>query len=145
MLSSRSLYTGDENENPLDEDEAGYPTAHIRFGRLSKLYLSAHLWEGVPIYSGGGMVLVGLGGRPIPALDLYGAYSSEGPYEGESFLARVSLDINRSWTLMSTVRFPTEFSNYSGTFDDKENAVSLGLSYRLSPRRLVNAPTQTIS
>ncbi len=135
LISSRELYTGDDTNDPL-EDEAGYyPTGHIRFGSLSKFYISAHAWEGVPLYSGGGMILLGAGGRPVSALELYGGYCSEGPYENESFVARVTLDINRSWTLMTTVRFPTDFSNEFGAFDDKEYGASVGLSYRLTSMR----------
>ena len=132
LITSRPLSTGDERDSPTKEDVAIYPSAHLRFSRSSRqLYLSAHLWEGVPIYSGGGMVTVGLGGRPLSWLDLYGAYASEGPYDGESFLARATFDINPAWSVMTTVRFPTDFSNEAGTYEDQEGAVSLGVQYRL--------------
>jgi hypothetical protein len=131
LVSSRPLYTGDEKDSPFEDDVAAYPTAHLRFARGSKFYLSAHLWEGVPVYSGGGMFMVGFGGRPLSSLELYGAYCAEGPYEEESFLGRVTFDINRTWTMMTTFHFPTNFSNQFGPYEDKESAVSVGVSYRL--------------
>ncbi len=132
LITSRPLYSGDERDSPTKEDVAIYPSAHLRFSRSARqLYLSAHLWEGVPIYSGGGMVLVGLGGRPFSWLDLYGAYASDGPYVNESFLARATFDINPAWSVMTTVRFPTDFSNEVGIYEDEEGAVSLGVQYRL--------------
>jgi hypothetical protein len=81
------------------------------------------------------MTMLGVGGRPVSALELYGGYCSEGPYEDESFLGRVTLDINRSWTLMTTLRFPTDFSNEFGPYEDSEYGASFGFSYRLTSTR----------
>ena len=132
LITSRPLNTADQEDSPFKEDVAIYPSAHLRFSRSSnQLYLSAHLWEGVPIYSGGGMVMMGLGGRPFSWLDLYGGYASEGPFAVEGFLARATFDLNREWSLMTTVRFPTDFSNEVGTYEDQEGTVSLGVQYRL--------------
>ncbi len=132
LISSRELNVNDDEDTPFEEDGDIYPTAHLRFGRLSKLYVSGHLFEGVPVYSGGGLFVGGVGFRPIGSLELYGAYCASGPYEDDGLLGRVTLDINQSWTLMSTVRFPTKFSNESGNFDDKEYGVSIGASYRMT-------------
>ncbi len=131
LISSRPLYSGDEKDDPFGEAVAVYPSAHIRLARGRKFYLLAQLWEGVPIYSGGGQFTIGFGGRPFSSLDLYGAYCAEGPYEEESFLGRVSFDINQSWSLMTTVHLPSDFTNEFGPYEDDEGAVSLGVSYRL--------------
>jgi hypothetical protein len=90
------------------------------------------LFEGVPVYSGGGLFVGGVGFRFFDPLELYAAYCAEGPYQDDGFLGRVTLNITQSWTLMTTLRFPTKFANESGNFEDSEYGVSIGASYRMT-------------
>jgi hypothetical protein len=126
VLSSYPLQTGGFEDYPIDDNAHIYPSLHLRFGTLSRFYVSGHAWESVPIYSGGGTLMGGAGLRPVRWLELYGAYCGPGPYQEEAWLGRVTIDINQSWTLTSTLRFPV---NYQPGSED-EHGVSAGLSYR---------------
>lgn len=125
LVASEPLSINDP-QDPTDDDFHIYPTAHLRFGDLSRVYISAHLFEGVPLYSGGGLFYAGAGVRPIRALELYGGYYASGPYHDEGWMGRVNLDLNRSWTLGTAVRFPSDYQNY----DQKEYGISASLTYR---------------
>ena len=128
IISSDDLVLDDEILS-ADTGTEIYPTAHLRFGDLSKAYVSAHLLESVPIYSGGGLLVVGLGVALIPHVELYGGWSSEGIYQEDAALARVRVDLNRTWSLMSTLRFPVEYDEpYPDP--DSEFGVSIGVIYR---------------
>jgi hypothetical protein len=126
LITSAPLQTGDVEEIPIDYSGQLYPTGYIRFGSLSRFYFSGHLLESVPVYSGGGLFVGGVGARLVKWLELYAAYCSSGPYQHESGLGRVTVDLNRNWTLMSTFRFPVEYKDKP----DDEYGVSIGVSYR---------------
>ena len=113
-------------QDPTDNDVHLYPTAHLRVGDPSKLYISGHLFEGVPLYSGGGAFFAGAGARPVRALELYAGVYASGPYKEEGWVGRISLDLNRNWTLGAMARFPSEYLDY----DQKEYGVSASLMYR---------------
>jgi len=125
LMTSKPLSI-DNPQDPTDDDFHIYPTAHLRFGDLSRLYVSGHLFEGVPIYSGGGLFYAGLGVRPVRVLELYAGYCASGPYYDEGWLGRVNVDLNRRWTLGTAVRFPSDSQEY----DVKEYGVSASLTYR---------------
>jgi hypothetical protein len=135
LVSTHPLRTGEPEDVPLDTDPAIYPSGHLRFGSLSSFYISGHLWEGVPVYSGGAMLMGGVGVRPVAPLELYAGYCAESPYQEATWLGRLTVDLGRSWTILTTVRFPTDFTSYdpfSGeTFSDSEYGVGVSLSYRL--------------
>jgi hypothetical protein len=134
LFSTHPLHDGDSEDYPVDTGAAIYPSAHLRFGSLSRLYISGHLWEGVPIYSGGGMLMAGVGVRPVKPLELYGGYCAEGPYQTGAWLGRLTIDIGRSWTILTTVRFPVDYSSeYSYDFSEtseSEYGIGVGISYR---------------
>ena len=127
LFSSDPLHLDNPDEDPTNDDAHVYPTGHLRFGDLSRLYVSAHLWEGVPLYSGGGVFFAGVGVRPIHALEVYGGYCASGPYHEEGWMARVTADLGRAWSLQTTIRFPVQYQQY----DDKEYGVSASLTYRM--------------
>ncbi|HXV12840.1 MAG TPA: hypothetical protein VEC56_01410 [Candidatus Krumholzibacteria bacterium] len=126
MLSSNPLLLSGQEDYPVDDDVSLYPTGHVRLGSLSQFYISGHLLEGVPVYSGGGALMAGAGLRMFPSLELYAAYCAEGPYQNEAWLGRVTIDLHRSWVLMTTLRFPTSYQ----LEPDDEYGMSFGLSYR---------------
>jgi len=119
----------DDEALPVDTGTEIFPTAHLRFGDLSKAYVSAHLLESVPLYSGGGLFVAGLGVDLIPHVGLYGGWSSGGPYIENAALGRVRVDLNRQWSLMSTLRIPVEYEGPYPNADD-EFGVSIGVIYR---------------
>ncbi len=126
LLSTNPLQWEGQEDYPVDDDVSLYPTGHVRLGSLSEFYVSGHFLEGVPVYSGGGTLIVGAGLRMSPWFEIYGAYCSEGPYQNESWLGRVTIDLNRSWVLMTMLRFPTTY--LLEPYD--EYGMSVGLSYR---------------
>lgn len=134
LISTHPLQDGSSEDVPIDTDGAIYPSAHLRVGSMSSFYVSAHLWEGVPVYSGGGLIMVGVGARPVKALELYGGYG-EGPYQDDGWLGRVTVDLGRSWTILTTVRFPADYTYNDPSFGesslDSEYGVGVGFSYRL--------------
>jgi hypothetical protein len=136
LVSTHPLHDGSYEEVPIDTDTAFYPSAHLRVGSLSRFYVSGHIWEGIPVYSGGGLFLIGAGLRPVKALELYGGYG-EGPYQEDGWLGRVSVDLSRSWTILTTVRFPTDYITTDPTFLEgeagPEYGVGVALSYRIYP------------
>ena len=125
IVASKQLSISDPLD-PTDDDVHVYPTAHLRFGDLSRFYVSGHLFEGVPIYSGGGVLYFGAGFRPVRSLELYGGYHLSGPYEDEGWIGRINFDLNRRWTLGTMVRFPSDY----GQYDVKEYGISASLTYR---------------
>lgn len=133
VISTHPLHDGSSEDVPLDTDPALYPSAHIRIGSLSRFYISGHLWEGVPVYSGGGTVMGGVGLRPLKPIELYAGYC-EGPYNEGGWLGRVTVDLGRSWTILTTVRFSTGYTPPDAYYTeplDSEYGVGVSLSYRL--------------
>ena len=113
-------------QDPTDDDVHIYPTAHLRIGDPSRVYISGQLFEGVPLYSGGGVFNAGAGVRPVHALELYSGFYASGPYREDGWVGRINYDLNRRWTLGTVVRFPSDYQNY----DAKEYGVSASLTYR---------------
>jgi hypothetical protein len=126
LFTSNPLHLDNPEDDPTDNDVHVYPTGHLRFGDLSRFYISGHLFEGVPLYSGGGAFFGGAGWRPIHALEVYGGFSASGPYHKEGWIGRVTADFNRSWSLQTTLRFPVQYQDY----DQDEYGVSASLTYR---------------
>lgn len=97
-------------------------SAHIRLGRLDKIYASSSWFENVPVYSGGGYFDIGLGGRPTRSFDLWLGVSA-GPYDNGGVLVKASHRVGPSFSLALHARLGS-----SEGID--ENAVSLGVGYR---------------
>jgi len=125
LVTSKPLSI-DHTLDPTDDEVHIYPTAHLRFGDPSRVYISGQLFEGVPLYSGGGVFNAGAGARPVHALELYGGFYASGPYREDGWVGRINYDLNRRWTLGTVVRFPSDYQNY----DAKEYGVSASLTYR---------------
>lgn len=95
------------------------PSGHIRLGSLHTAYLNATLWEGVPIYSGGGEYTYGLGFRPAEPLALWIGGAGGGPYTRDALMLRANIDFSRHWTLGGALRWPSSAGNsYVPTFDE---------------------------
>lgn len=130
LFSTHPLHDGGFEDYPIDTGAEIYPSAHVRFGSLTGLYVSGHLLEGVPVYSGGGTLVGGVGLRPVKPIELYAGYCGEGPYQDAAWLGRLTVDLGRSWTILTTLRFPTDFED-SGESSESEYGIGVGISYRL--------------
>ncbi len=102
-------------------------SAHVRFGNPAKLYLSASVFENLPLYSGGGYLDTGFGGRPHRRLNLWVGVSGGGPYDAGGVLMKSSLTLSRDLDLGLRARFGSS----EGV---SENAFSIGVTRRFVDR-----------
>ena len=130
VYSDNHLWTGTEEYGDHDDD-ALFPTGHFRIGPLQKIYGDVSLWEGVPIYSGGGQWQVGFGVRPISWLELWGGMGFGGPYTREGFIVRGNLDMGRNFTLGTSFRFHEDATSEFGAEPPSEYGVSASLTYKI--------------
>ncbi|HEU4930266.1 MAG TPA: hypothetical protein VFU38_10600 [Candidatus Krumholzibacteria bacterium] len=130
VMSNNRLWTETE-EYGEHNDESVYPTGHFRVGDLQKVYVNATLWEGVPIYSGGGLWTLGVGMRPVHWFHLWGGVAAGGPYTQESFMARANIDLGRHFTLGTNVRFRKDASSELGLDPPSEFGASASLTYKI--------------
>lgn len=96
---------------------------HLRFGP-PKSYFSIHYLENVPLYSGGGYVNLGLGGKAGKKINYWFGLGSAGPYDKAGFVAKTNFEIKRNWHLDLAGRL-------GGSEGIWENAIAVGLNYRL--------------
>ena len=100
-----------------------FPSGHIRIGS-PRFYFLAHLMESVPLYSGGGYLNLGLGGKVSRKVSYWLGLGIIGPYDTEGFLVKTDFEFAKNWQLNLAGR-------WGGSQGISENAVSLGLSYRI--------------
>ncbi|MDH5271282.1 MAG: hypothetical protein OEY32_15315 [Candidatus Krumholzibacteria bacterium] len=116
------------SQNYRFDDSSIAPSAHIRLGSLRTVYFSASVWEGVPLYSGGGQYTYGLGLRPVQPVELWVGFSDGAPYSTRNFLVRANADIGRRLTLGTAVRLQSDADDaYQPSFS--ESGVSFSLGY----------------
>lgn len=128
VFSDNRLWT-DTQEYGDHDDETILPTGHVRLGSLRRVYFNASLWEGVPIYSGGGMFTMGIGLRPVAPLEIWGGMSNGGPYSNVHFLARANADLGRHLTLGAALRLKSDADEaYQPGFS--EHGLSFSLTYK---------------
>ncbi len=96
---------------------------HLRIGS-PKFYFSTHMFESIPLYSGGGYFNLGFGGSSGSKTDLWFGLSTTGPYDGAGFLVKTNFKLNRNWYLDLAGRLGISEGN-------AEHAISVGLNYRL--------------
>jgi len=119
----------DKVRDYTDFDNASvFPTGHLRFGPLNRAYFKLSLWEGVPIYSGGGMFDIGMGVHPGP-LELYAGYETGGPFTDGNVLLRGSLDVGDHLAAGAAFRLSSDSdSDFMPTIS--EDAASMFLTYK---------------
>lgn len=123
VYSDNRLWTDEVIQYGDHDDASFYPTGHARLGRLDQVYLTASMWEGVPIYSGGGAYTFGVGLRPVRPLDVWVGMAGGGPYTNRNFLVRLGADLTPHVTLGTAFRlksdaddsFHPNFSEYGGS------------------------------
>ena len=130
VISNNRLWTGTEDFGEHDEGSV-YPTGHFRVGNLQKVYADVSLWEGVPIYSGGGQWAAGLGIRPVDWLHLWAGAAGGGPYTNESFMGRADVDLGRHFTLGTNFRLRKDASSEFGVDPPSEFGASATLTYKI--------------
>jgi len=130
VYSDNRLWTDKVREADDFDDASVYPTGHLRLGRLDKAYMKFSMWEGVPLYSGGGRYVAGIGGRPVPWMDLFGGYCTGGPFTSNALVLRGSLDVGRHLTAGVSWRVSENADAvYAPSFT--ESAASVSLTYKL--------------
>jgi hypothetical protein len=98
------------------------PSGHLRLGS-PQLYLSAHLMESVPLYSGGGYLNFGLGGQASRRVSYWLGFGTPGPYDNGGFLIKTNIQVKGNWHL--------DLGGRLGSSEGiSENAISVGLNYR---------------
>jgi hypothetical protein len=98
------------------------PSGHLRLGS-PQLYLSAHLLESVPLYSGGGYLNLGFGGEASRRVSFWLGLGVTGPYDIGGFLIKTNIKVKGNWRL--------DLAGRLGSSEGiSENAFSFGLNYR---------------
>jgi hypothetical protein len=124
VFSGSKLPEGGIEDIPIDDNSDAQVSGHLRVGSLTGLYVNASRWEGVPLLTNGHLMLGG-GVRPVRPLELYAGYVTDGPYQNENWLGRVTVDATPNWSLYLTHRFSQD---YNGHGDEYGTAV--GVTYR---------------
>jgi hypothetical protein len=123
VFHEREFPTAGEGAREIPNRPLNDLSAHVRFGS-ERSYFEARWMEGMPLYSDGGLLTLGLGGRPDGGpWTVFGGLGAGGPYEGAGFAARLGRDVG-DWNVSLRSRV-----GVSG--DAKASGVALGVSYRV--------------
>ncbi|MGE5175942.1 MAG: hypothetical protein ACM3JJ_06140 [Hyphomicrobiales bacterium] len=80
----------------VDRDfEISPVTGHLRLGSLRSVYFSMHVFEDVPIASGGGPVRMGLGFDVPRVMDGWVGMGTPPPYDKPGFVAKADVHVTR--------------------------------------------------
>jgi hypothetical protein len=120
VFSRHPFPTGGYEESRIDG------SGHLRIGPEDYRYFFVSYMESQPLYSGGGYLSIGLGGRPRPNLGFSAALSIR-PYDRAG--AALGAEFRPAPRLAAQMHVRLGGSERIG-----ENAVSLGLSYSLGHR-----------
>jgi len=101
-----------------------YPSAHLRFGRNRSTYVSVHFLEGLPLYSGGGALDLGIGARLAPRVDMWFGSTFGGVYDSGGVLLKLRIEVGDRFELQPNARmgFPAGETEYG---------LGLSLGYRV--------------
>ena len=122
VFHEREFPTAGEGARDVQHHPLNDLSVHVRFGG-EQHYFEARWMEGMPLYSDGGLLTLGVGGRPASGpWTFFGGLGAGGPYEGAGFAARFGRDVG-DWNLSVRSRL-----GVSG--DAKAAGVALGVSYR---------------
>jgi hypothetical protein len=117
----REFPTAGEQAREFTNRPLNSVSAHIRFGSEQK-YFETRWMEGMPLYSDGGMLNIGTGGRPGDGpVTFFVGLGAGGPYEGAGLALRLGCDMG-DWNV--SVR--SRLGNSGGA---TASGVALGLSY----------------
>jgi hypothetical protein len=117
----REFPTAGEGAREFTRRPLNQMSAHVRFGGELK-HFEARWMEGMPLYSDGGMLNLGVGGRPGGGpVTFFGGLGAGGPYEGAGLALRLGYDVG-DWNLSARSRL----GNSGGA---NASGLALGLSY----------------
>jgi hypothetical protein len=94
---------------------------HLRVGR-PKLYFSIHMLENVPLYSGGGYINLGMGGKAGRKTNYWLGLGTPGPYDATGLVAKANFNLRKNWYLDLAGRL---------NISEQEHGISVGLNYKL--------------
>jgi hypothetical protein len=118
----REFPTAGEGAREFTDRPLNDMSAHVRFGS-ERQYFEVRWMEGMPLYSDGGLLNIGVGGRPEGGrVTFFAGLGAGGPYEGAGLAFRVGCDVG-DWTL--SVRSRTGHSGGANA-----SGIALGLTYR---------------
>lgn len=122
VMHEREFPTAGEGARTIPSRPLNDLSAHIRTGSELE-YFEVRWMEGMPLYSDGGLLSLGAGGRPANGrTTFFVGVGTGGPYEGAGFAARLGRDVG-DWNVSVRSRFGVSGgANASG--------VALGVSYR---------------
>ena len=122
VLHEREFPTAGEGARELPGRPLNDLSVHVRFGS-EREYFEARWMEGMPLYSDGGLLTLGVGGRPADGpWTFFAGLGAGGPYEGAGVAARLGRNVG-DWNV--SVR-----SRVGVSGDAKAAGVALGVSYR---------------
>jgi len=130
--SQAPLRTAETKRIPEDllEGAGIQPSFHFRLGPRDKFYVSYSLWEGIPIYSGGGMHNAGVGFLLGRHLDVWTGYAFGGPYRTDGMLVRATLGASSAVAVNISLRVPVDYQSADGYGSINEIGGSVGLQFR---------------
>ena len=98
-------------------DDGLLPSIKLRIGSVDEVYFSAHLFDGQPFYSGGGLLRGGIGVRVTPTTAVWAGINI-GPFDEFGSIINMQQEIGENVKLEFTGRL----------FDSEENSIAVGLS-----------------
>jgi hypothetical protein len=132
VRSQIPLRTDKEQRIPEDLGKGAgtQPSFHLRLGPRDLLYVSYSLWEGIPIYSGGGMHNAGVGFQPGRQLDVWAGYAFGGPYQTDGVYLRTTVGAASPVALNLSLRVPATYQTADGIGWINEVGGSVGVQFR---------------
>jgi len=121
---NEDYFTGNDRSKQI------LPSFHVRLGSPRYLYVSVSHLENIPVVSGGGYLNYGVGTEAIPHVSLWAGYCDKKPFEKGSLLLKGGLKLSRNLSLNFAYRPSVKTQGLEIVKPIKENAISIGLSYR---------------
>lgn len=114
----------------MNTGESVQPSFHLRFGPRDKFYVAYRLWEGIPIYSGGGKHNAGMGFTLGGHMDVWAAYALGGPYRTNALFLQTAVRPNSPVGFNLSLRVPTTLKSAELGGGINEIGGSFGLVFR---------------
>ena len=115
VFSGGTLHTGETEDIPVDDSSDAQLSGHVRVGSLSSVYANVTCWEGVPLITNGHVTL-GAGVRPMQPIELYAGFMTDGPYQDDQWMGRVTVDANPNWSFYLNLRFPQDYNGHGDQY-----------------------------
>ncbi len=129
VLHEREFPTAGEGAREADDHPLNDISAHLRLGDRDEKFFAVEWMEGVPLYSDGGYLTIGGGGRMNwRPLHVHAGLATGGPYEGAGGFVRLRCELRPGIEARLTGRFGT-----SGGAD--ASAIAVGARFTLPAPR----------